>query len=68
MFRNFDNWDVYIDNDRKILAGCVQFMLKDGTTSANIYDSDKVPIENPQITDINGRTEQQVFVDDDIRA
>lgn len=68
MFRNFDNWDVYIDNDRKILAGCVQFMLKDGTTSANIYDSDKVPIANPQITDINGRTEQQVFVDDDIRA
>lgn len=68
MYRNFDNWDVYIDNDRKILAGCVQFMLKDGTTSANIYDSDKVPIENPQITDINGRTEQQVFVDDDIRA
>lgn len=68
MFRNWDNWDVYIDNDRKILAGCVQFMLKDGTTSANIYDSDKVPIENPQITDINGRTSQQVFVDDDIRA
>ena len=68
MFRNFDNWDVYIDNDRKILAGCVQFMLKDGTTSANIYDSDKVPIENPQITDINGRTEEQVFIDDDIRA
>lgn len=68
MFRNFDNWDVYIDNDRKILAGCIQFMLKDGTTSANIYDSDKVPIENPQITDINGRTQEQVFIDDDIRA
>lgn len=68
MYRNWDNWDVYIDNDRKILAGCIQFMLKDGTTSANIYDSDKVPIENPQITDINGRTEEQVFIDDDIRA
>lgn len=67
-FRNFDNHDFYIDNDRKILAGCLQFMLKDGTTSANIYDSDKVPIANPQITDINGRTEQQVFVDDDIIA
>lgn len=68
MFRNFDNHDFYIDNDRKILAGCLQFMLKDGTTSANIYDSDKVPIANPQITDINGRTEQQVFVEDDVIA
>ena len=68
MYRNWDNWDVYIDNDRKILRGCIQFMLKDGTTDANIYDADKVPISNPQITDINGRTEEQVFVDTDVRA
>lgn len=68
MFRNFDNWDVYIDNDRKILRGCIQFMLKDGSTNANIYDADKTPISNPQITDINGRTEEQVFVDTDVRA
>lgn len=67
-FRNWDNWDVYIDNDRKILRGCIQFMLKDGTTVANIYDADKTPISNPQITDINGRTEEQVFVSEDVRA
>lgn len=68
MFRNFDNWDVYYDLNRNILQGCVQFLLKDGTTPANIYDSDKTPLDNPQITDINGRTQHQVFVDADILA
>ena len=68
MFRNFDNWDVYYDLNRNILQGCVQFLLKDGTTPANIYDSDKTPLDNPQITDINGRTQHQVFVDADVLA
>ena len=67
-FRNFDNWDTYLDNNRKTLHGCVQFMLKDGSTVANIFDSDETPIANPQITDVNGRTGQQVFVNDEVRA
>ena len=68
MFRNFDNHDFYIDNDRKILHGVIEFMIKDGNTHANIYDADKTPIANPQFTDINGRTEIQVFVDSDVIA
>ena len=43
-------------------------MVKDGTTHANIYDADKTPIANPQFTDINGRTEIQVFVNSDVLA
>lgn len=38
IFRNFDTWDTYFDTDRKLLRGCVQFMLKDGSTVAPIYD------------------------------
>lgn len=68
IFRNFDNWDIYFDTERKLLRGCVQFMLKDGSTVATIYDSDQAAIANPQITDAMGRTEQQVFVDSDVRA
>lgn len=66
--RNFDNWNRYLDNSGKTLSGCVQFMVKDGTTSAPIFDSDSVALENPQITDIYGRTEHQVFVDSDVLA
>lgn len=68
IFRNFDNWDVYFDTDRKLLHGCVQFLLKDGSTVANIYDSDETAIANPQITDVLGRTAQQVFVNASVRA
>lgn len=68
MYRNFDNWNRYYDLDGRVLYGCVAFMLKDGNTSAPIFDSDKTPISNPQITDILGRTEHQVFVDSDVVA
>ena len=68
MFRNFDNRDRYYDLQGKPLAGCVQFMLKDGTTVAPIYDVDQVPISNPQLTDILGRTKEQVFIDADVVA
>lgn len=68
MFRNFDNWDQYYDNERKLMRGCMQFMLQDGNTNAAIYDGDKVPLENPQLFDINGRTENQVFVDANVIA
>lgn len=68
IFRNFDTWDTYFDTDRKLLRGCVQFMLKDGSTVANIYDSDEQALANPQIMDNLGRTEHQVFVADAVRA
>lgn len=68
VFRNFDNWDRYYDRNGKLLHGCVQFMVKDGTTEAAIYDSDFTPIANPQITDAMGRTEHQVFIADDVLA
>lgn len=68
MFRNFDNWNRYYDLKGNVLYGCVSFMLKDGNTPAFIYDSDGTPLANPQITDILGRTEHQVFVNEDVLA
>lgn len=68
MFHNFDNRDRYYDLQGKPLAGCVEFMLKDGNTVAPIFDMDQVPISNPQITDILGRTVHQVFIDTDVVA
>lgn len=67
-FRNFDNRDRYYDLQGKPLAGCVQFMLKDGTTVAPIFDGDMVPLSNPQLTDILGRTVNQVFIDTEVIA
>ena len=68
MFRNFDNHDVYFDLNGKPLHGAVQFNLKDGTTPADIYDSDGTPLANPQLMDVYGKTEHQVFINSDIRA
>lgn len=67
-FRNFDNRDRYYDREGNVLCGCLQFMIKDGTTVANIYDGDMVALANPQVTDILGRTKHQVFVDSDVLA
>ena len=66
--RNFDNWNRYLDNNNKPLKGCVMFNVKDGNTVAPIFDSDGTALDNPQITDIYGRTEHQVFVDTDVVA
>lgn len=68
MFRNFDNHDVYFDLRGNVLHGAVQFNLKDGSTPAQIFDSDYTPIANPQLLDAYGKTEQQVFVNADVRA
>ena len=67
-FRNFDNRDRYYDRNGNPLHGCVQFMVKDGNTSAEIFDGDHVPLANPQLTDSLGRTVNQVFVDVDVIA
>ena len=66
--RNFDNWNRYQDNSGNPLRGCVQFNVKDGDTVAPVYDSDDTPLDNPQLTDIYGRTQHQVFVDQDVVA
>lgn len=66
--RNFDTWDTYLDLSGKPLLGCVQFNVKDGTTVANIYDSDGVALANPILTNVNGRTSRQVFLSSDVRA
>ena len=66
--RNFDSWNRYLDNNGNPLHGCVQFMVKDGNTIAPIYDSDGTALVNPQITDIYGRTEHQVFINEDVIA
>lgn len=68
VFRDFDNHDVYFDLNGKPLHGCAQFNLKDGSTPAQIYDSDHTPISNPQLLDAYGKTGQQVFVNADVRA
>lgn len=66
--RNFDTWDTYLDLSGKPLLGCTQFNVKDGTTVANIYDSDGVALANPILTNVNGRTSRQVFLNSDVRA
>lgn len=66
--RNFDTWDTYLDLNGKPLLGAVQFNVKDGTTVANIYDSDGVALANPILTNVNGRTSRQVFLNSDVRA
>lgn len=68
MFRNFDNHDVYFDLNGKPLHGAVQFNLKDGSTPAAIFDSDRTPLANPQLTDAYGKTAHQVFINSDVRA
>lgn len=66
--RNFDLWNRYLDNQGNPLHGCVQFMVKDGNTIAPIFDSDGTALDNPQLTDIYGRTQHQVFINEDVVA
>lgn len=66
--RNFDNWICYRDLKGNILRGCVQFNVKGGNSPAPIFDRNGTAIANPQITDILGRTQHQVFIDEDVTA
>lgn len=66
--RSFDNWNKYTDNDNKPLHGCIQFMVNLGNTVAPIYDKDGTPLNNPQLTDVYGRTQHQVFIEEDVIA
>lgn len=66
--RSFDNWNKYTDNDNKPLHGCIMFMVNLGNTVAPIYDKDGTPLNNPQLTDVYGRTQHQVFIEEDVIA
>lgn len=66
--RSFDLWSRYLDNDNHPLHGCIHFVVNDGNTSAPIYDKDGTPLDNPQLTDIYGRTQHQVFIEEDVIA
>ena len=68
MSRNFDNWNRYLDNNGKVLHGCIEVMVKDGNTPAAIYDRDGVALSNPQLTDNFGRSDHQIFIDADVVA
>lgn len=66
--RSWDNWNKYTDNDNKPLHGCIMFMVNLGNTVAPIYDKDGTPLNNPQLTDVYGRTQHQVFIEEDVIA
>ena len=66
--RNFDVWNRYTDDAGRPLHGCVEFFLRDGTTHAEIYDSDETPLSNPIVTNAFGRTDHQVFIEGDVVA
>lgn len=61
--RAWDNWNSYLDNDGNLLHGKVRFCNKGTTDNIVIYNSDEIAIRNPEFTDMLGRTEYQVFVD-----
>jgi hypothetical protein len=66
--RSWDNWNKYTDNDYNPLHGCIHFVVNEGNTSAPIYDKDGTALNNPQLTDIYGRTQHQVFIEEDVIA
>ena len=66
--RQFDLWNRYKDNNGNLLHGAVQFNVKDGNTPAPIFSRDGTALNNPILTDIYGRTAQQVFIKADVTA
>ena len=63
MSRAWDNWNSYLDNDGNLLHGKIRFCRKGTTDDIVIYNSDGIAIRNPEFTDMLGRTEYQVFVE-----
>lgn len=61
--RAFDNWNSYLNNDGNLLHGKIRFCRKGTTDNIAIYNRDGIAIRNPEYTDMIGRTEYQVFVD-----
>lgn len=65
MSRAWDNWNSYLDNDGNLLHGKIRFCNKGTTDNVTIYNSDDIAIRNPEFTDLLGRTEYQVFIEND---
>lgn len=61
--RAFDNWNSYLNNDGNLLHGKIRFCRKGTTDNVAIYNRDGIALRNPEFTDMIGRTEYQVFVD-----
>lgn len=66
--RSFDLHNRYYDNNNQPLRGCVMFMVKSGNTVAPIFDNNGTALDNPQLTDVYGRTQHQVFIVEDVTA
>ena len=66
--RSFDLHNRYYDNNNQPLRGCVMFMVKSGNTVAPIFDKNGTALDNPQLTDVYGRTQHQVFIEEDVTA
>lgn len=67
--RNLDNFESILDNDKNFLHGKLLFCQKGTTTPETIYSWDSehneyVAITPIVYTDVNGRTDVQVFLDD----
>lgn len=67
--RNLDNYESILDNDKNFLHGKLLFCQKGTTTPETIYSWDSehneyVAITPIVYTDVNGRTDVQVFLDD----
>ena len=63
--RAFDNWNSYLDNDGHLLHGKIRFCRKGTTDNVTIYNRDGIAVRNPEFTDMLGRTEYQVFIDEE---
>ena len=67
--RNLDNYESILDNDKNFLHGKLLFCQKGTTTPEAVYSWDSehneyVAITPIVYTDVNGRTDVQVFLDD----
>lgn len=67
--RNLDNFESILDNDKNFLHGKLLFCQKGTTTPEAVYSWDSehneyVAITPIVYTDVNGRTDVQVFLDD----
>lgn len=66
--RAWDNWNSYLDNDGNLLHGKIRFCKQGTTENIAIYNTDGIPVRNPEYTDSIGRTEYQVFMSSEINA
>ena len=66
--RAWDNWNSYLDNDGNLLHGKIRFCSQGTTDNIAIYNTDGIPVRNPEYTDSLGRTQYQVFMSSEVNA